>query len=134
MGRVEGGTSRDFSPKAHSGGEEVESLLGIMGGQGQGEPREDVCKVYPVDNLVTLPPSRYACSQFTDSPGHPNDTHMWRDTRALTLHPQFAAMPPRHGMTKPRDLSTCTQYPHMMSPARPTCSYPMVGFTLTPLC
>ena len=33
----------------------VESLLGIIGGQGQGKPREGVCKVYPVDNLVTLP-------------------------------------------------------------------------------
>ena len=33
----------------------VESLLGIMGGQGQGEPKEGVCKVYAVDNLVTLP-------------------------------------------------------------------------------
>ena len=33
----------------------VESLLGIMVGQGRGKPREGVCKVYPVDNLVTLP-------------------------------------------------------------------------------
>ena len=33
----------------------MESLVGIMGGQGQGKPREGVCKVYLVDNLVTLP-------------------------------------------------------------------------------
>ena len=33
----------------------VESFLGIMGGQGQGKPREGVCMVCPVDNLVTLP-------------------------------------------------------------------------------
>ena len=32
----------------------VGSLLGIMG-QGQGKPREGVCKVYLMDNLVTLP-------------------------------------------------------------------------------
>ena len=56
---------------------------------------------------------------------------MQRDTRALMLHPQFATTPPRHSMTQPQDLSTCTQDPHMMSPARPTCSYPMFGFTFT---
>ena len=32
----------------------LESLLGIMGRHGQGKLREGVCKVYPVDNLVTL--------------------------------------------------------------------------------
>ena len=56
----------------------------------------------------------------------PQDT----DARALTLHPQFAATPPRHGMIKPQDLSTCTKDPHMMSPARLACSYPVAGFTL----
>ena len=34
----------------------VKSLLGIIGGHGQGgKARERVCKVYHVDNLVTLP-------------------------------------------------------------------------------
>ena len=36
----------------------VESLLGIMGGHGQGKPKEGMCKVYPVDNLVPPPPPK----------------------------------------------------------------------------
>ena len=32
----------------------VESLLGIMQGQGHGNPREGVCKVFPVDDLDTI--------------------------------------------------------------------------------
>ena len=31
-----------------------ESLLGIMGAQGQGKPRVGVCKVYHVHNLVAI--------------------------------------------------------------------------------
>ena len=100
----------------------VESLLGIMGGHGQGgKPREGVCKVYPVDNLITLPlgcdmvalqefdvlekedhctlPFRWQISQ-------PN----WWDDLAITpTHPWVAPEHPLPNLTTPTLYSTTYQ-------------------------
>ena len=53
VGRVEGGDSKDLALRLIPGEKTVVSLPGIMGGHGQGKPGEGVCKVHPVDNLVT---------------------------------------------------------------------------------
>ena len=42
-----------FSPRLILGERTVESLLRILGGHGQSKPMEGVCKVYPMDTLVT---------------------------------------------------------------------------------
>ena len=49
------GAIRGILPlRSYPGGKNVESLLRIMQGQGHGKPGEGVCKVYPVDNPLTI--------------------------------------------------------------------------------
>ena len=95
----------------------VESLLGSMGGHGYGgKPREGVCKVYPVDNLVTLP---LGCDmvalQELDVPEKEDHSTLpfrwqisqpnWWDDLAITpTHPWVA---PEHPLP---DLTTPTLY------------------------
>ena len=44
---LKGAVPRILALRLIPGEKTLESLLGIMGGQGQGRPREGVCKVYP---------------------------------------------------------------------------------------
>ena len=50
-----GGNCKDFSRSAYPGGEKiVESCRGLMQGQGEGKPTEEMCKVCLVKNIVTV--------------------------------------------------------------------------------
>ena len=52
---LKGAVARILGLRLIPGETTVETRLGIMEGHGQVKPTEGVCKVYPVDLLVTLP-------------------------------------------------------------------------------